>query len=81
VSVFFYQISIVLLCGHRHKTKGSTSWCSMLFETICVACVLGQHNSLEIISSDIDNVCYTDFVCHRKVCRSVSMFHTIFLLT
>jgi hypothetical protein len=52
----------------------------VLFEAICVACVLGQHDSLEIISSDIDNVCHTDFVCHSDVCRSVSMFHTIFLL-
>jgi hypothetical protein len=47
----FYQISIVLLCGHRHKTNNITSWCncSVLFEAICVACVLGQHDSLEII--------------------------------
>jgi hypothetical protein len=48
---FFYQISIVLLCGHRHKTNSSTSWCTcyVLFDAICVACVLGQHDSLEII--------------------------------
>jgi hypothetical protein len=79
---FFYQISIVLLSGHRHKTNSSPSWCtcSVLFEAICVACVLGQHDSLEIISSDIDNVCHNDFACHSDVCRSVSMFCAIFLL-
>jgi hypothetical protein len=48
----FDKISIVLLCGHRHnKTNSITSWCtcSVLFEAICVAYVLGQHDSLEII--------------------------------
>jgi hypothetical protein len=29
---------------------------------------------------DIDNVCHTDFAYYSDVCRSVSIFHTNFLL-
>jgi hypothetical protein len=43
--------------------------------TICYACWLFRNNLC-----DIDNVYHTDFAYHSDVCRSVSMFHTIFLL-